>query len=208
MKYMTWMWSKGSEIDMSECRLLSVICNNEKDWCDTYCCKCEEISNCDHKQLQTAKEENENLKKLIRKLAIDKIEFDRLKRNETDKVDYSFGQIETLTQQNKQMREALKEIVECIKSTGIDVEKLDYTIEAEILSIAQQALKGVKQVKKYTYKELTEIIIPAIKRTIYKIEMDFTIGHKIQFWESKLKKATKQLINIIEKREAYKWMMD
>lgn len=58
-------------------------------------------------ELQTAKEENENLKKLIRKLAIDKIEFDRLKRNETDKVDYSFGQIETLTQQNEKIMEQL-----------------------------------------------------------------------------------------------------
>lgn len=92
----------------------------------------EEIIRILHQRLQTAKEENEKLKKLIRKLAIDKIEFDRLKRNETDKVDYSFGQIETLTQQNKQMREALEKIVKNCTPYGDTVFK----------DIAQHALKG------------------------------------------------------------------
>ena len=147
--------------EAKECRLLSIICNDEKDWCDTYCCKCEEISDCDHKQLLQIKEREKELEERNDKLCLRvtelateliceqkksrtlKIENEKLEKiaeiamkmkrtwDEFDEVNER--EIEQLTQKLEKAREYLNAIVNGTHFTE--------DLSGHLIELAQQALK-------------------------------------------------------------------
>lgn len=139
-----------NEEKIKECNFLDTegVC-----WCDDSFLKdkaltsetnCSDNPNCYVKQLQTAKEEKLFLEKQIEELANCILAFDKGVPLNAGACLNAVYIMKALTQQNKQMREALENIVNDCTNKAIKCNICSLKKEPCTSYIAQQALKGVE----------------------------------------------------------------